>query len=376
MKDQNSLYYVGYYAPYSDDRERHVAMSSISKMDYISKAIKQLGIPITIYSPIYSKCKKLRYYPRNRWVNKNGIEVWDAATISACNPIIKLLSQFLMEFQLFCFLVARKKNDKVLLYHAMGMRLAVSLARFFRHFDCIMEVEELYSAAWGKEEFSKEIHYLSKADKYVYVNDVMPKRFGFTQPFAVCYGNYEFFDKSVSYTGEEEKTLIYAGVIGGKGTDVYVAIDTLKFLPSEYKLKIAGYSGVDDDIVQLKKTIEGDNRISFWGQLSGKEYDAFLFSGRYGLCTRVLEDHLSDYTFPSKVMVYLGHGLIPVCPRLNCLYDSKVRDYLLFVDSLNAEVIAESILKNQDQQVGNASFISSLDENFKKEMALILGNDN
>lgn len=375
MKNQGRLYYVGYYAPYDDDRERHVAMSSISKMDYISKAFKEIGAPITIYSPIYSKCKRLRYYPKKKWINSNNIEVWDAATVSACNPVMTLFSQFLMELQIFIFLISRKKNDTILLYHAMGMRLAVSLARFFRRFNCIMEVEELYSAAWGKDEFSKEIHYLSKADKYVYVNDVMPKRFDFKQGYAVCYGNYEYYNKKAPYTSEEEKTLIYAGVIGGKNSDVYVAIETLKYLPTEYKLKIAGYSGIEDEINQLKKAIEGNDRISFWGQLSGAEYDAFLFSGRYGLCTRVLEDHLSDYTFPSKVLVYLGHGLIPVCPKLNCLYDSKVRDHLLFVENLNPRIIAESILNNQNIKATDASYIHSLDESFKSELSMLLSKN-
>ena len=371
MTKVNRLWYIGYYAPYNDDRERCVAMSQISKMDYISKVVKELDVPISIYSPIYSISKKFHFFPTRKWINSNGIEVRDAATISASNTIMKILARLLMEVQVFFFLITRKRDDKVLMYHSLGMRHAVSLAQLFRRYEFIMEVEELFNAAWGKENLANEIKYLKKADKYLYVNDVMPKRFAFNKPYAVCYGNYEHYKDCNIASEERNYTLIYAGVIDRKGTDVYVAIETLKCLPEKYKLKIAGY-GSEQSLDMLKQTIKGIPRISYHGQLHGKEYDEFLFSGKYGLCTRVLEDRLSDYTFPSKVMVYLGHALIPVCPMLTCLKESVIQNNLLFVNSLSPREIAETIQNNESFARNTIEVIDNLNMSFAKELRKLL----
>lgn len=363
MSNISKLYYVGSYAPYNDDRYRGVAMSSISKMDYVSKAIKEAGIPISIFSITFSRNPKLSFYGKRKWKNKNGIEVIDAPMVSANNPLMKALSWLLIQWNLFWLLVSLGKEDKVLIYHRMVYRPAVKIWRLFSKRELIFEVEELYSAAWEKDNYEDEIDYLRLANKYIYVNDIMPQKFPFGKPYVVCYGNYEPIMGGEQIKKNDIVNLIYAGVIGGKDSDVYVSIETIKHLPDNYRLEIAGY-GTAKDIKELQLAIEGNPRISYHGCLYGKGYDEFLNSGHFGMCTRVLDDDCSDYTFPSKIMVYLNHGLKVVCPQLRCLTVSQVSKHLLFVDSLKPEVIADAIKNCEMTESDPKKYISKIHEKF------------
>ena len=196
----------------------------------------------------------------------------------------------------------------------------------------------------------------------------MNKKFGFNKPFAVCYGNY---DISPNYRDRKElKKLIYAGVLGKEGSDVDLAIDVMQYLPDNYDLKIAGY-GRHDEVIYINNKISDKRNIEFVGFLSGEEYEDFLSKGDVGLCTRVLPNELSDYTFPSKVLVYLSHGLVPLCPSIDCLKKSSVSKTIIFYEESAPESIAKALM----QEVKDSStvrIIKTLDNNFIYSLSAII----
>jgi len=179
----------------------------------------------------------------------------------------------------------------------------------------------------------------------------------------------------LKYSFDDNKLhIVYAGVIGEEGTDAFIAAETIRFLPEEYHIHILGY-GLKQNITSIKQHITRINRnlgyqaVSYDGCLGGDSYYEFLAKCSIGLCTRVLEDSLSDYTFPSKVMVYLGNNLIPICSPISSVVNSSISDYVVFAKAVTPESIAESILSVTDFKKNSIEIkLMELDTNFTKEL--------
>ncbi|WP_232067443.1 glycosyltransferase family protein, partial [Flavobacterium bizetiae] len=266
-----------------------------------------------------------------------------------------------------------KRNDVVLVYHSYLLNKVVNFCRFFANFKLIYEVEEIYQAAWqnSNKKIKHEIEALQNADAFIFVNDVMNQKCNHhNKPFIVCYGNYnnKKIAKSINYN---IINIVYAGFIGGKDSDVMLAIDSAEFLPDNYFLNVLGY-GTEENIKGMKNKIKeinvkcGKEIVEYFGCLSGDEYDNFLKKCQIGLSTRVLIDEYSDFTFPSKVLVYLSNNIIPVSSKINCILNSKVSESIVFYDENSPASVAEAIVSidvnkyySQDKDV-----ITDLDSKF------------
>ncbi|CAA9203661.1 hypothetical protein FLA105534_04841 [Flavobacterium bizetiae] len=260
-----------------------------------------------------------------------------------------------------------------MVYHSYLLNKVVNFCRFFANFKLIYEVEEIYQAAWqnSNKKIKHEIEALQNADAFIFVNDVMNQKCNHhNKPFIVCYGNYnnKKIAKSINYN---IINIVYAGFIGGKDSDVMLAIDSAEFLPDNYFLNVLGY-GTEENIKGMKNKIKeinvkcGKEIVEYFGCLSGDEYDNFLKKCQIGLSTRVLIDEYSDFTFPSKVLVYLSNNIIPVSSKINCILNSKVSESIVFYDENSPASVAEAIVSidvnkyySQDKDV-----ITDLDSKF------------
>ena len=344
------IHYIGYYSLLRvEDKHLNIAPSAKTKMDYIISSIKKNNHDIIIYSPASSNARSYTYFPQKHHNIEKGIDLVSAPTIGTPCLLMKIIARILVQINVFIYLIKRSSNDVVIIYHSNAYKHAVFLSRCFIKCKIIYEVEEIYAAAWRKSTKSveKEINYLSKADAYIYVNDLMKTKFSFKKPSAVCYGTYRVNSSKKSNNNNDNIRILYAGVIG---EDSSLAVEIIKQLPSNYELVIAGY-GVSLSILQLENEIvaaKSNNknlRLSFVGCLHGKQYDDLLSSCQIGLCTRVLENEYSDYTFPSKILVYLSNGLLPISSPLSCINESSLKEYVVFTKDLTPQSIANSILK-------------------------------
>lgn len=370
------IHYLGYYSDEKDERGLNVAPSAITKMNYISSVLLKNGLDVKIYSPAYSRLKKFKYFQKKTDVIFSNYKIQYASTFGTPNIFLKVIAKIFMEIQIFTYLMFDVgKDDIVLVYHSKAYSLPIRIYNIFRKNKLVFEIEELYAAAWKskRSSYKNEIKYLSIADSYIYVNDIMDKLFQFNKPFAVCYGNYNIKIENRSIS--PFNTLIYAGVIGEKDSDVYLAVDIMNYLPLNYKLKIAGY-GSENNVERLKETIAEKSNIKYYGCLKGKEYEEFLLDGDIGLCTRVLDNDLSNYTFPSKVLVYLSHGLIPLTTNIDCISKSKIKDYVIIAKNNDPKCIASLIiemdLKNNKSSV---EILKKLDDEFSYSLKKLLKDE-
>ena len=380
------IYYVGYYSGLENPNNFHEFPSSNSKMDYIISVIRRLNFNLTIFSLGFSKKKTCSFRKKKTIGLNQKTDFVFVSTISLSWSFLSFISKIWLYFQVIYLLVfIIKRDDIVLVYHSYLLNKVVNFCRLFSNFKLIYEVEEIYQAAWQNSEkkIEQEIKALQKADGFILVNDIMAEKCNFNnKPFVVCYGSYMQKENFNILINDGKVNLVYAGFIGGESSDVMLAIDTIDFLPDNYFLNVLGY-GDEENIRMMNNKIDqinvgnGVEKVKYFGCLTGYEYDSFLTKCQIGLSTRVLIDQYSDFTFPSKVLVYLSNNIIPVSSKINCISKSEVTKSVVFYDENTPEAVAKSVLNiNMDKYYSeNIDMINDLDSRFLDDFNKLLGDD-
>lgn len=380
------IHYIGFYSKPDNPQNFRSFPSVNTKMDYIISALKNADFKLTLFA-LGKTISKNKFYNSKSFEIDEKEKIKYVSTFGNAFPGLKFLSRLWLLLQLLNYLLfVVEKNGCVLFYHTHATMSIIKIARVFKKFNLILEVEEIFQAAWrgSDEKIQKEIKYIQIADAYIVVNDIMAQKCNLEKkPSAVCYGDYRVKGSSIILPiNEENINLVYAGVLGGLNSDVFLAIETLLYLPKQYKLHVLGYGSAQDildvnnKISEVNKII-GKEQIKFHGKLLGKEYLDFLATCQVGLSTRVLEDNYSDYTFPSKVLVYLGNNLATVSSSINCIMKSKVADLIYFCDSPQPESVAKAILSidlKKLQELNQIDTLKKLDKDFTAQIGNIINN--
>jgi len=375
---KKEVFYLGQYSPVQNPRNLKVFPSAITKMDYIKSALKRANIKVKIISLAETSNITFCYFSRKH------IEVDELESVSYINTfggptvVMKLFSRTWTLIQLLHFLLFRiKETDKLLVYHTLVYSWPIKIARSLRNMNIYFEVEELYHAVRKSSEYKRrrEKQYLAKASGYILVNDLIAESCGFiNKPIAVCYGDYRYYVRNLKRTDDGYIHLVYAGLIDSDGGDVSLAVDTMTYLPDKYILHVLGY-GQPKSIQLLNARINSINlrlqrkAILYHGCLTGEDYYYLLSNCDFGLCPRALPDEQSDYTFPSKVLVYLGCRLTPVCTPIAAVMHSTVSNFVVFSKGFDAESIADCLLSpTQISAPDPVELLSKMDKDFTKSL--------
>jgi hypothetical protein len=352
-------------------------------MDYLISVINRLNFNLVIFSLGCSTAPPISF-------KRESITEIDSKTkyifISSFNFLFEFVSRIWLYLQVVNLILFRiSKEDIVVVYHSLHLSRIINFLKPFRKFTLIFEVEEIYSAVLEKGEgfINNEIRSLMNANGYILVNDLLANKMKITnKPYVVCYGGYVRASASVDSLSHNTIHLVYAGYLGGKESDLSLALETIILLPNNYSLNILGY-GDSQDVNILLDRIEqinltyGREKVKYHGCLFGEEYSRFLRSCHIGLSTRVLSNKYSDYTFPSKILVYLANNLIPVSPRLSCISESRIADRIVFYNDSNPQSVVAAILNIEFRDNGNSNIdlISKLDTEFLDDLKHMLSND-
>lgn len=371
------VFYIVNYSHADGYRNLKTTPSSITKINYILSVLEKVGIQTSVYSLAPSASKTWKFYKKEKVCLNKNIEIYYPFLLGEPNFIWLLVARIVIYIQFIWFVFFQvKKTDYLLVYHSLQYRYFIRIIRLLKKCRIFFEIEEIYGAVYEKSQLliDKEIKYLQGAEGYILVNDLMNEKCRLkSSNYCVCYGDYRL------HVGKERKLgknidVVYAGVIGKEGTDVYLAMDSMLYLPTHYNLFILGY-GASGDINKMNAYILEINRllgrecVSYEGCLSGKAYSDFLLKCDIGLCIRVLPDCYSDFTFPSKVLVYLGHGLIPVCSPIKCIQSSKIASSVVFCKEVLPQSVAEAILSVFFMDDKN--ILSKLDTDFTFQLRAI-----
>lgn len=377
------VHYIGQYSENIDFRNLRVFPSAITKINYLVSCLLRSGYEVIVFSPAETKNTFFCHYRSITSQIENNFFVKYIDTFGGPNLLLKSLSRIWTYIQMVYYLLySVKKNEIVLVYHTWIYRWPIRIVKLFKKINLYYEVEEIFHAAWKKSPRSikNEISFLKGANGYIVVNDLMKDKLFTNKPIVVCYGSYKstYIEKDIA--NSECIQIVYAGSIEGVQSDVFLAINIISYLPNNYCLNILGYgtqehiSKMEEEIVTKNNSL-GRTAIRYYGCMSGLEYYSFLAKSNIGLCTRLLENIYSDYTFPSKILVYLGNNLIPVCTPISSLMKSSINNYLVFSDDNNPESLAKAILSiDSTIKVDFGKVINMLDNNFCLELATLLEN--
>lgn len=355
------IYYFGYYTVNGNPNSFRMFPGCNVKMSYIVKTLKKNGFSLKVI------CLGESFKYNRRKIYK--IDEFEDNLYVATLPT-RILSRIFLYIQIIYYLLfVVQSDDKVLFYHTLSLLPIFKIARKLKKFHLIVEVEENYSAVWGRgsSEINKELKLLKGADGYIYINDIIPHYIDVEVPYVICYGNYqiksdEFVINNVGY----KVKLLYAGLISDNG-DVYLAIDAMRFLSEYYELSIIGY-GSEDHINNMKTYIAEYDNIQYMGFFSGNDYDIFVQKHQIALNPRVLEDKLSNYTFPSKVLSYLTNNLMVVSTPIRCIQESKLGNVIYFSKDSTAFEFAQAISKAYTNSVDILNILSELDNKFSDDL--------
>lgn len=353
MNNKKKIYYFGFYSGLGNPNYFLEFPSSNSKMEYIISTLEKLDYILTIYCLGITNINKFRLFSTKHLKSDIKTEYIFSSTIGNKNRITKAFSNIWLYSTLILFIFSKvKRNDIVIVYHSFYLSKIVKICKFILKFKLVYEIEEIYQAAWQKDQskIDKEISSIKGADGYILVNNLMSTKLAlFSKPFVVCYGNYDIKSSIFIDLDKPKKSIVYAGFIGNIESDVWLALKTIEILPDNYVLKILGYGEVKD-LDELKMKINSINKkcnfekVEYCGCLTGVVYSDFLAKCDIGLSTRVLLDEYSDYTFPSKILVYLSHNLIPVSSKINCVFQSSISNAIVFYDDNEPNSVADAIL--------------------------------
>lgn len=356
--------------------EYRVTPSNAAKVGYVKSALLQAGFELSLFS---FACNKNNKVSRSRHIKIDNREIHHYPfCVGGQSLFLRYCSYFLIFLQLFLYLLKiDKKNDVVLLYHSIQETKVVKFFNRLLGLKIVLELEELYSVSQGDDKSTHQEKELIQNGfvGYIVVNSIIGQRCDLLQPLVVCEGQYTMLtNKGKSIASDDGRIhIVYAGIFQDNA-DVFIAIKVASLLNGNYKMHIAGYG----DEATVNKVIAAISRhnltgegceLEYHGCLHGEEYENLLSQCSIGLCTRVLEDKLSDYTFPSKVFAYLSRNLKVVCTPISCVKCSPISDRIVFSESISAESVYRAITcVDASEIIDNSSILENQNSRFVHEV--------
>lgn len=377
----NKVHYLNFYADTEAADSLTCFPSAFPKVEYVCDSLIEAGFDVINISACQYKKGEKTILPKKLRRNLYCRYLRNSVVLQKIDRHLPILYSWL---QLFLYILFRvKRNDTLLVYHSMFYLDVIQLALKVKRVRLIYEVEELfYSLSPENAHFKeKELSALKKADAYLLVNDLLKDKIPIKdKPFVISYSAYKLPENRTlrPRAWDDKIHVVYAGCIEQHRKAAFMAVEAALSLSPKYVIHILGF-GAENDIEALKERICSINnpqnaRVVYEGSKFGQEYSDFLSHCQIGLSCHTYDDTIpesADCTFPSKVFVYLLHGLSVVSFPLKCLSESEVACLVSFSGTTNAESLAEAIKKcgipNREQTVSlinmmHASFVQSLNK--------------
>lgn len=367
--------YIGYYDIEDNSTEcRRIVRSATTKMDYIASKIEDLGYVLNIVS--MSDTLEKKRVPGHIFLRKNGGKTILFPSIGFGNAFIRRLSKMQKLMQLKKYLFGLTSENIVIAYHSPAYASLLAKARRKVGFRLVLEVEEIYAdVSNSRRQLKEETEAFSHADAFICCTSKLVKPIGVNKrPYVICSGIYEMAERSTNNLFDRKRThIVYAGTLDPrKGSSAAAA--TGAFLDENYHIHILG-SGSEKEIELISAAVQKANKngrgciVSFEGYKTGSEFDSFIQSCNIGLSPQNPESTFNETSFPSKVFMYLSHGLKVVSVDLPVFEENQLRNALVLSPSNRPEDLAKAIREcSSVESETPIHMMKDLDAKFKKEL--------
>lgn len=299
-------------------------------------------------------------FPREKviWQRKKSVNLLSGVTsyeISYCNlPFIKQLWQVISVYRTAKKLIKANGYDTVFcfnLFPQVGIPMRW-LKNKFRTIDTVCLLADLpIDDNTTRRGLSKWLRYLFErstwksmktCDRYIVLNKFVVEKYLPEKSYIVVDGGVDENDiekyPETEYNPAEHNVLFCGALTEYNGiSNLLNAMELMG--ETDIKLDIYG-GGYLEDIV--KEAADRTGNIRFYGRVSNdeilkKQREAWLL-----INPRVIDDPISQVTFPSKTFEYLLSGTPVLSTRLNG-YGKEYDDCMFWIDSSNDEEIAKAI---------------------------------
>lgn len=347
--------YIGFYDIDNSKELRIKAMSAKNKMDYVSKALNEIGYDVEIISPSWTLGKNFFPGKVEKIGNKNTL------VLGPTILYIRYLSHFVSLVWLIIYLLRNvKQNETILVYHTVILMPVIKLLKKIKKVKVLLEVEEIYSEVFNKNQRSiiSEKNYIKFMDARILVSDMLKSKIGIDSDI-VLYGSYT---SKVQKVNRKPYSLVYAGSLDHIKGGAFNAINLMKGIKNEsVTLTILG-GGTEIEVNRLKNEInklnseKGYAAIEYLGQKVGKEFDDLMNTFEVGVNLQNQGQYM-DTAFPSKILTYLSYGLQVISSSVQSIEESPFSTIIEFVDIDNYEKMTDEVdkilLKNKKIDNGN-----------------------
>jgi glycosyltransferase involved in cell wall biosynthesis len=373
--------YIAFYASSTDREDRQSALSASNKIDYICKALNKNNYKVEIISPSWTKGSKGFYKGGNKKIDDN-IDLRTFRTFGSKNRVQRMFKYIYSLIQLFFYLLINThKNEPVIVYHSVLLSIPIRLAKFFKKFKLILEIEEIYQdfQTFSKNMKKNEYKLFAAADKFIFPTELLNEKVNKKgKPYSIIYGTYQVErDRKSSFT-DDKVHVVYAGTFDPRkgGT---AAISAATYLTRNYHVHLIGF-GDEEQIRNIKELISESSKISectisYDGLLKGEEYIRFLQSCHIGLCPQMLDATFNNTSFPSKILSYMANGLRVVSVRIKAIEMSAIGDAISYYDGQDPKAIAKTIMSIEKNNLNESKkLIKNLDKKFIYSIKELLEN--
>ena len=372
---QQEIIYIGFDDLPNSICKRASTLSAVNKMNYICDSINEAGYSVHLVSPSWfiEASNSIKY----KKVMKSKINNFKRLTLSpsftTSNKYVGYLKIiFSLTWLFFWLIINVRKNEKVLVYHSPWLALPILLAKKIKHFNLILEVEEIYSDVSSLHPYfdTLEKKIIQNADSFLLSTELLIEKIGKIKPYILIYGNYEIIETVAMPPNDGMTHLVYAGIIDSHKAGAFNAIETALFLPENFEIHIIGFGEVE----KLLNRIEEINKISickvhFDGLKSGVEFIKYCQSCHIGLSTQKMDGSYLNTSFPSKILTYLSLGLKVVSCNIECVRVSNIGDSVFYYENDSPEDIAKAICEiNSNLDINTQNIIKKLNDNFVFEL--------
>jgi len=381
--NKKTIKYIGFYDSSSNTVEkRNFRLSATNKMDYIIKALNEIGYDVEIISPSWTI--KNKFYRGKALKIKDNVILRLFPTLPWYGKILKIISVIFSFSVMFFYLLFRTNtNEQVIIYHSKWMSLPILfLKKIKSNLTIVLEVEEVYSDVKGSK-FWKLIEYklFKVMDKYIFPTELLNKKLNIeNKPYAIVYGDYHV--KEISRTRFEDGKIhiVYAGTFDPKKGGALAAAAVAEYLPDIYHVHILGFGSNKEISLLLDKieqvTKKSNATLTYDGLLKGQEYIEFLQKCDIGLSTQTPDATYNESSFPSKILSYMANGLTVVSARIKVIEISEIGNAVFYYNEQSPKDIADTILSIDINEVNDSrSMIKRLDKQFVKKLKKLLKNE-
>lgn len=372
----SNIKYIGFFN--ISNKNRVHSLAATNKMKYIIKTINELGFGVDVVSPSWViKSNKLKFDKGGvitEGLNRYYFPFSGTGKYKLTRLIFIIYSYMWIHF----FLIFNiKKEDTLIVYHSTWYSFPIRFLKKLRRFTLILEVEEIYQDVrrTSKRLINLENKLIQEADRYILSNDYLSKRVKDNHKSIVLYGEYTTHENVRRKHDDGLIHLLYAGIVDDVKKGAFNAIKVCQYLPDNYVLHILGFGEVD----KLMEIIEDHNskhacKVVFDGTKEGIEFIEYCQKCHIGLNTHSKIGEYNLSSFPSKILTYLGLGLLVVTSNIECVINSKLRDLLVLYDSENPSEIAKLIMSIDLSGLDNIKELVKLHNEFKSDLHDLITN--